>query len=96
MPNKKINGLNLPNREPFFKELLSLLKEILFNALEALVCFLDDMHSFRNCLVVLTYTLVYTIIIIFKDVTAATIAFASWNIILAFYFKLRQDNQNGK
>lgn len=90
--NKKINGLQLPERASFLRELLVLLREVLFNALEALICFLDSMHSFRNCLVVLTFILVNTIIIVFKDTAVTISALASWHAILAWYFKLRQDS----
>lgn len=91
--NKKISGLDLPDRLSFFQELLGLLREVLFNALEALICFLDDIASFRNCLVVLTLALVVWIIQTRGDTTITLTALGLWSTILAYYFKLRQDNK---
>ena len=91
--NKKVSGLDLPVRSSFLKELLGLLKEVLFNALEALVCFLDDIASFRNCLVILTLAIVVWIIQTRGDTAVTLTALGLWSTILAYYFKLRQDGQ---
>ena len=90
---KKINRLTLPERLGFFEEIYLLLKEVLFNALEALISFLDDVRSFRNCLVVLTFGLVVWIIQIKGDTSVTLVALGFWATILAWYFKLRQDSQ---
>ncbi len=94
--SEKISRLDLPKRLNFFKELYALLKEVLFNALEALISFLDDIRSFRNCLVVLTFGLVIWIIQTKGDTSVTLTALGLWSTILAWYFKLRQDSRNDK
>lgn len=93
---RKINKLTLPERLSFFEEIYLLLKEVLLNALEALISFLDDVRSFRNCLVVLTFGLVVWIIQTKGDTTVTLTALGLWSTILAWYFKLRQDSKNDK
>lgn len=96
MVNKKINELSCPQRESFFKELLGLLKEMLFNALECWIILLDDLSSFRNFLVVATFLLVIWIIQRSDSVAITTIALGFWEVILAYYFFNRQKSDDSK
>ena len=93
MANRKLTPLALPARLSFFTEVLSLLKEVLFSGLEALICFLQDISSFRNFLVVMTFMLVIYIIQCYHETPVTLTALGFWATILAYYFKLRQDSQ---
>lgn len=88
----KAKKLELPERQPFFTELWSLVRELIFSILEFLISCFDDLSSFRNKLVILTYVMVLVFVYLRVDVVLASSLTGIWSTVLAYYLKKRQES----
>ncbi|MGN0016003.1 MAG: hypothetical protein ACI37O_01525 [Candidatus Avelusimicrobium sp.] len=88
----EIKRLKLPLRKSFFSELAALLKEMLFTGMEAFISFLDDACSFRNFLVIVMITLGIWIISRSNDTATTLGVLGLLEIIVAYYYKQRNDS----
>lgn len=77
----------------FWKELLELGKELVLSFVRFWVTLLEDLHSFRNKLILVSTLLcLYTIN---KEQSSEVIiaALGIWNMIIAYYFKKRNESK---
>ena len=77
----------------FWKELLELGKELVLSFVRFWVTLLQDLHSFRNKLILVSTLLcLYTIN---KEQSNEVIiaALGIWNMIIAYYFKKRNESK---
>jgi len=77
----------------FWKELLSLSKELIISLFKFWITLFNDLHSFRNKLILVsTLFCLYTIN---KEQSSEVIiaALGIWNMIIAYYFKKRNESK---
>ena len=76
----------------FWKEAYELVKELGLAFLEFWVSIFKDLHSFRNKLVLISTLLCLYVIWSSQSDTVIVTALGIWNIIIAYYFKKRNES----
>ena len=77
----------------FWKELFSLSKDLIISLFKFWLTLLEDLHSFRNKLILISTLLcIYTI---YKEQSNEVIiaSLGIWNMIIAYYFKKRNESK---
>ncbi len=76
----------------FGKEVLNLLKELCLSFLDFWVSIFEDLHSFRNKLVLVSTMLCLYVLSSSQSETVIITALGIWNMIIAYYFKKRNES----
>lgn len=77
----------------FWKELLDLGKELVIAFVRFWLTLLEDLHSFRNKLILVSTLLCLYIINKEQSNEVIIAALGIWNMIIAYYFKKRNESK---
>lgn len=82
----------MSDKKSFGTEILDLLKELCLSFLDFWISIFEDLHSFRNKLVLISTMLCLYVLSSSQSETVIITALGIWNMIIAYYFKKRNES----